>query len=97
MKFSETYTHQSDVIFLMDTRIEFPLFRQLLDKLAASFCGTVEWISMPEAEIGKIQIGAIRIYGKLDFDYGAEFQCSGLSTSELHKIRTVLTAFLDCE
>lgn len=77
--------------FLIDGEINLNEFRSLMKEVASSSSSKVEWISMPEAEIGKIKLSTGEIYAKLNFAYGLELDCDGLMAYEILKIEAALS------
>jgi len=60
-------------------------------ELASALGSKVEWITMPEAEIGKIKLSTGEIYAKLDFEYGLELDCDGFIDHEIFQIEAALS------
>lgn len=77
--------------FLADEDINLDEFRSLMRELASTLSSRVEWIAMPEAEVGKIKLSAGEIYAKLDFEYGLELDCDGLMDHEILQIEAALS------
>jgi hypothetical protein len=77
--------------FLINEKINLNEFRSLMKELASKLKSNVEWIAMPEAEIGKIKLSDGEIYAKLDFEYGLELVCDGLINYEIMQIEAVLS------
>jgi hypothetical protein len=77
--------------FLINEKINLNEFRSLMKELASKLKSSVEWIAMPEAEIGKIKLSDGEIYAKLDFEYGLELVCDGLINYEIMQIEAVLS------
>jgi len=91
MKYIKTTTKPRVSQFLIDEKINLNEFRSLMKELASKLKSKVEWIAMPEAEIGKIRLSDGEIYAKLDFEYGLELVCDGLIDYEIMKIEAVLS------
>lgn len=91
MKYIKTTTEPRVSQFLIDEKINLNEFRSLMKELASKLKSEVEWIAMPEAEIGKIRLSDGEIYAKLDFEYGLELVCDGLIDYEIMKIEAVLS------
>lgn len=77
---------------LVDEGINLNEFRSLMRELASTLNSEVEWIAMPEAEIGKIKLSTGEIYAKRDFEYGLELDCDGLMDHEILRIEAALAA-----
>jgi hypothetical protein len=77
--------------FLVNENIDLNEFRSLMKELASKLKSSVEWIAIPEAEIGKIKLSDGEIYAKLDFEYGLEIVCDGLINYEIMQIEAVLS------
>ena len=90
MKYIKTTKKPRASRFLVDEKINLNEFRLLMTELASKLNSKVEWITMPEAEIGKIKLSAGEIYAKLDFEYGLEFSCDGLIDYEIMQIEAFL-------
>ena len=78
MKYIKTTKNPGISQFLVNGNINLNDFRSLMKELAPKLESNVEWIAMPEAEIGKIKLSDGEIYAKLDFEYGLELVCDGL-------------------
>ena len=78
MKYIKIITKPGVSQFLINEKINLNEFRSLMKELASKLKSSVEWIAMPEAEIGKIKLSDGEIYAKLDFEYGLELVCDGL-------------------
>ena len=76
--------------FRTETYMSLNDFRLLISRLASKFESRPEWIAMPEAEIGKICTKSAQIYAKLDFAYGFDLDCTGLSIYETLLVESVL-------
>lgn len=92
MKYTKTVKQPGVARFLVDEDINLNEFRSLLIELASTLSSKVEWIAMPEAEIGKIKLSTGEIYAKLDFEYGLELDCDGLMDHEILQIEAALSA-----
>jgi len=90
MKYIKTTKKPRASRFLVDEKINLNEFRLLMTELASKLNSKVEWITMPEAEIGKIKLSTGEIYAKLDFEYGLEFGCDGLIDYEIMQIEAFL-------
>ncbi|WP_156919293.1 hypothetical protein [Azovibrio restrictus] len=90
MEYKKTITPSGNVQFRTEVHMDLDEFKSLMSKLASKFELPPEWIAMPEAEIGKITTKSIEIYAKLDFAYGLELDCKGLSTYETSLVESVL-------
>jgi hypothetical protein len=90
MKYIKTTKKPRASRFLVDEKINLNEFRLLMTELASKLNSKVEWIAMPEAEIGKIKLSTGEIYAKLDFEYGLEFGCDGLIDYEIMQIEAFL-------
>ena len=77
--------------FLVNENIDLNEFRSLMKELASKLKSSVEWIAIPEAEIGKIKLSDGEIYAKLDFEYGLELVCDGLIDYEIMQIQEVVS------
>lgn len=91
MKYIKTVKHPGVVRFLVDEDINLNEFRSLMRELASTLSSKVEWIAMPEAEIGKIKLSTGEIYAKLDFEYGLELDCDGFMDHEIVQIEAALS------
>jgi len=91
MKYIKTTKNLGVSQFLVSEKINLNDFRSLMKELALKLKSNVEWIAMPEAEIGKIKISDGEIYAKLDFEYGLELICNGLIDYEIMQIEAVLS------
>jgi len=91
MKYIKTTTHPGMAKFLVDEDVNLNKFRLLMNELASNLKSKVEWIAMPEAEIGKIKLSAGEIYAKFDFEYGLELDCNGFIDQEILQIEAVLS------
>lgn len=91
MKYIKIITKPGVSQFLINEKINLNEFRSLMKELASKLKSSVEWIAMPEAEIGKIKLSDGEIYAKLDFEYGLEFVCDGLINYEIMQIEAVLS------
>jgi len=91
MKYIKTTKNLGVSQFLVSEKINLNDFRSLMKELALKLKSNVEWIAMPEAEIGKIKISDGEIYAKLDFEYGLELICDGLIDYEIMQIEAVLS------
>jgi hypothetical protein len=92
MKCTKTIKQLGVARFLIDEDINLDEFRSLMRKLAFTLSSKVEWITMPEAEIGKIKLSTGEIYAKLDFEYGLELDCDGFTDHEIFQIEAALSA-----
>jgi len=92
MKYIKTVRQAGVAKFLADEDINLNEFRSLMKELASILRSKVEWIAMPEAEIGKIKLSTGEIYAKLDFEYGLELNCSDLMDHEILQIEAALSA-----
>ncbi|WP_306393469.1 hypothetical protein [Telluria beijingensis] len=92
MKYLKTVKAPETVKFIVDENINLSEFKSLMRELASTLNSKVEWIAMPEAEIGKIKLSAGEIYAKLDFDYGLELDCDGFKDHEILHIEEILSA-----
>lgn len=90
MKYEKTVKQPGVVQFLADEDINPNEFRSLIEELASKLSAKVEWIAVPEAEIGKIKLGTGEIYEKLDCEYGLELDCDGLMDDEILQIEAAL-------
>lgn len=68
-------------------------FFSWMDKLAASYGIAAEYFMIPEADIGRIVFPKGKIFAKLDFAYGLEIECSGLSEAQLNQLNEALAAW----
>ena len=91
MKYIKIITKPGVSQFLINEKINLNEFRSLMKELASKLKSSVEWIAMPEAEIGKIKLSDGEIYAKLDFEYGLELVCDGLVNYEIMQIEAVLS------
>jgi len=91
MKYIKIITKPGVSQFLINEKINLNEFRSLMKELASKLKSSVEWIAMPEAEIGKIKLSDGEIYAKLDFEYGLELVCDGLINYEIMQIEAVLS------
>jgi hypothetical protein len=91
MKYIKIITKPGVSQFLINENINLNEFRSLMKELASKLKSSVEWIAMPEAEIGKIKLSDGEIYAKLDFEYGLELVCDGLINYEIMQIEAVLS------
>jgi len=78
--------------FLVNEDINLNEFRSLMSELASTLSSKVEWIAMPEAEVGKIKLSTGEIYAKLDFEYGLELDCDGFMDHEILQVEAALSA-----
>jgi len=92
MKYIKTIKQAGAAKFLIDEDIDLNEFRSLMRELASTLRSKVEWIAMPEAEIGKIKLSTGEIYAKLDFEYGLELDCSDFMDHEISQIEAALSA-----
>lgn len=92
MEYKKIIKPSGSVQFRTDVHMSLDEFKSLMSKLASKFELKPEWIAMPEAEIVKITTKPIEIYAKLDFAYGFELDCRGLSTYETSLVESVLAA-----
>lgn len=90
MKYIKTVKQPGFVVFLADENIVLSEFRSIIRGLACILDSSVEWITMPEAEIAKIQLSTGKIYAKFDFDYGLEINCEGRLNYEILRIEAAL-------
>lgn len=91
MKYIKTVKQPGVTRFLVDEDINLNEFRSLMKELASTLSSKVEWIAMPEAEIGKIKLSTGEIYAKLDFEYGIELDCDSILHHEILQIDAVLS------
>ena len=91
MKYIKSFKQPGVVQFLINDDINLNEFKSLIRELASTLSSKVEWIAMPEAEIGKIKLSAGEIYAKLDFEYGSELDCTNLMDHEIFQIETTLS------
>ena len=91
MKYVKAVEKAGVTQFLVDEPIGIEDFKRLMVALASKFRASVEWIAMPEAEIGKIRLGTSLIYAKLDFAYGLEINCENLSVDEISNVESALS------
>jgi hypothetical protein len=91
MRYVKNIKHPGGTQFLIDDDVNLNEFRQLIIELASELSSKVEWIAMPEAEIGKIKLSSGEIYAKLDFEYGLELDCDGCMNHEIMKIEATLS------
>lgn len=91
MKYIKIITKPGVSQFLINEKINLNEFRSLMKELASKLKSSVEWIAMPEAEIGKIKLSDGEIYAKMDFEYGLELVCDGLINYEIMQIEAVLS------
>jgi len=91
MKYIKTNTEPRVSQFLVEEKINLSDFKLLMKELATKLKSNIEWITMPEAEIGKIKLSDGEIYAKLDFEYGLELVCDGLIDDEIMQIEAVLS------
>jgi len=92
MKYIKSIKQPGVARFLVDEEINLDEFRSLMKELASTLSSKVEWIAMPEAEIGKIKLSTGEIYAKLDFEYGLELDCNGFMDNEIFQIEAALSA-----
>ena len=92
MKFTKTVKQPGMARFLVDDDINLNEFRSLMNELASILSSKVEWITMPEAEVGKIKLNTGEIYAKMDFEYGLELDCDGFMDHEILQIEAALSA-----
>lgn len=92
MKYIKAIKQPRVVQFLIDEEININEFILLMKELASTLSSKVEWITIPEAEIGKVKLSTGEIYAKLDFEYGLELDCDGLKDDEILQIEAVLSA-----
>lgn len=92
MKYVEVVQHAGIINFFVKDDVTMDVFRLLMSSLASALGSKVEWIPMPEAEVGRIQLKNGEVYAKLDFEYGLELSCKGLSAHEVTLVRTLLSA-----
>ena len=91
MKYIKIITKPKVSQFLINENINLNEFRSLMKELASKLKSSVEWIAMPEAEIGKIKLSDGEIYAELDFEYGLELVCDGLIDYEIMQIEEVVS------
>jgi len=91
MKYIKTAKQSGMVHFLIDEEINLNEFRSLMKEFTSKLCAKVEWISMPEAEIGKIKLNTGEIYAKLDSEYGLELDCDSLMDQDIFQIEKFLS------
>lgn len=91
MKFKKTVKQPGAAQILVNENINLNEFRSLMIELASTLSSTVEWIAMPEAEIGKIKLCTGEIYAKFDFAYVLEFDCDGCMDHDMLQIETTLS------
>ena len=91
MEYIKTTKNPGVSQFLVNENINLNDFRSLMKELASKLKSNVEWIAMPEAEIGKIKLSDGEIYAKLDFEYGLELVCDGLIDYEIMQIQEVVS------
>ena len=92
MKYIKTVNQQGVTRFLVDENVNLNEFRSIMRELASTLNAKVEWIAIPEAEVGKIKLSAGEIYAKLDFEYGLEIDCDGCMDHEIFQIEAALSA-----
>ena len=91
MKYIKTTKNPGISQFLVNGNINLNDFRSLMKELASKLKSNVEWVAMPEAEIGKIKLSDGEIYSKLDFEYGLELVCDRLIDYEIMQIEAILS------
>jgi hypothetical protein len=91
MKYIKTTKNSGISQFLVNENIDLNDFRSLMKELASKLKSNVEWVAMPEAEIGKIKLSDGEIYSKLDFEYGLELVCDRLIDYEIMQIEAILS------
>lgn len=77
--------------FLIDEDINPNEFRRLIEELACILSVKIKWITMPEAEIGKIKLSTGEIYAKMHSEYGLELDCGDFTDDELLQIEAALS------
>lgn len=92
MKYVKGVKQRGVIQFLVDDEIDLNEFRSLIEELASKLSSNVEWITMPEAEVGKIKLSTGEIYAKLDFEYGLEIHCDGLMDHDIFQTEATLSA-----
>lgn len=91
MKYTKSVERGGIERFAINEDITLEEFRSLMSKLSSALGSPIEWISMPEAEVGKIKLANGEIYAKLDFDYGLDVTCEGLDENQVSKTKTILS------
>lgn len=92
MRYSKLVDKKGVLHFSVDSDITLDNFKLLMGRVASAVGSRVEWIAMPEAEIGKIKADSGCIYAKLDFEYGLEFDCEGMASPEIATFEAILSS-----
>lgn len=92
MKYVKVVNQTEGTRFLIKDDVNLSRFKSTMMELGLMLGSNVEWIAMPEAEIGRTKLGTREIYAKLDFTYGLELSCTGFTDDEIFQIEAVLMA-----